>query len=97
MLKILTVCGMGLGSSFAIEMVLEELLKDMNIPADLNHTSVTDAAGLKADIIVTSKNFASTLEGMSTETPIIALQNLTDKVEIRSKLEPILQQLGHYQ
>ena len=92
-MKIITVCGMGLGSSFAIEMILEEVLKEMGVEADLDHTSVSDVAGLKCDIIVTSTNFAATLNEMSLSVPIIALQKLTDKEEMRSKLEPVLNTL----
>ncbi|MGL5956547.1 MAG: PTS sugar transporter subunit IIB [Brevinema sp.] len=95
MIRILAVCGMGLGSSFAIEMVLEEVLKELNVQADLGHTSVSDVSSLKADIIVTSTNFAATLNVTSSGTPIVALQKLTDKDEIKSKIEPILKELGY--
>lgn len=37
MVKILAVCGMGLGSSFAVEMVAEEVLKDLGVEADISH------------------------------------------------------------
>ena len=36
MLKILCVCGCGLGSSFAIEMTAKAVLKKLEIPAQLN-------------------------------------------------------------
>jgi galactitol-specific phosphotransferase system IIB component len=38
MLKILCVCGCGLGSSFAIEMSARAVLKKLEIEADIDHT-----------------------------------------------------------
>lgn len=40
MLKILCVCGCGLGSSFAIEMTAKAVLKKLEIPAHIEHTTV---------------------------------------------------------
>ena len=94
MVKILAVCGMGLGSSFAVEMVAEEVLKDLGVEADISHTTVSDAASIKADIILTSTNFAETLNAYSTGAKIIALYKLTDKTEIKEKLYPVLKELG---
>lgn len=37
MLKILCVCGCGLGSSFAIEMTAKAVLKKLEIPAHIQH------------------------------------------------------------
>lgn len=95
MVKILAVCGMGLGSSFAVEMVAEEVLKELGIEADISHTTVSDAASIKTDIIITSTNFAETLNAYSTGVKIIALHKLTDKGEIKEKLSPVLKELGY--
>ncbi|MGV8294505.1 hypothetical protein ACV36C_37285, partial [Pseudomonas aeruginosa] len=41
MLKILCVCGCGLGSSFAIEMSARAVLKKLEIEADIDHTTIS--------------------------------------------------------
>ncbi|MEI0486109.1 PTS sugar transporter subunit IIB [Brachyspira intermedia] len=95
MVKILAVCGMGLGSSFAVEMVTEEVMKELGIEAEISHTTVSDAASIKTDIIITSTNFAETLNAYSLDSKIVALHKLTDKQEIKEKLSPILMELGY--
>ncbi len=47
MLKILCVCGCGLGSSFAIEMTAKAVLKKLEIPAHIEHTTVSEAGAFK--------------------------------------------------
>lgn len=95
MVKILAVCGMGLGSSFIVEMVTEEVIRELGIEADISHTTVSDAASIKTDIIITSINFSETLNAYSTGAKIIALHKLTDKQEIKEKLFPVLMELGY--
>ncbi|HCI5823093.1 TPA: PTS sugar transporter subunit IIB, partial [Klebsiella pneumoniae] len=51
MLKILCVCGCGLGSSFAIEMTAKAVLKKLEIPAHIEHTTVSEAGAFKSDMI----------------------------------------------
>ena len=53
MLKILCVCGCGLGSSFAIEMTAKAVLKKLEIPAHIEHTTVSEAGAFKSDMILT--------------------------------------------
>lgn len=95
MVKILAVCGMGLGSSFVVQMVTEDVIKELGIDADISHTTVSDAASIKTDIIITSTNFAETLNTYSTGATIIALHKLTDKQEIKEKLFQVLMELGY--
>ncbi|EWF49896.1 PTS system ascorbate-specific IIB component [Klebsiella pneumoniae MGH 47] len=61
MLKILCVCGCGLGSSFAIEMTAKAVLKKLEIPAHIEHTTVSEAGAFKSDMILTQKTFADIL------------------------------------
>lgn len=56
-MKILVVCGAGLGSSFACQMSVESVLKDLNVKASLDHSDLSSATGYGADIIIAGKNF----------------------------------------
>ena len=47
MLKILTVCGAGLGSSFACQMSVEAVLKNLGVTATLDHTDISSVAAMK--------------------------------------------------
>ncbi len=63
MLKVLCVCGCGLGSSFAIEMSAKAVLKKLEIPAKVEHTTVSEAGAFKSDMILTQKVFADIFNG----------------------------------
>lgn len=94
MLKILTVCGAGLGSSFACQMSVEAVLKELGVEAKLDHTDISSVGGQKADIILSGKNFEKQFERINYSCPAIFLDKLIDKNEIREKLTPVLKELG---
>ena len=62
MLQILTVCGAGLGSSFACQMSVDAVLKELGVEAKLDHTDISSVGGAKADIILSGKNFEKQFE-----------------------------------
>lgn len=89
MLKVLCVCGCGLGSSFAIEMSAKSVLQKLGIDAEINHTTVSEASSFKYDIILTQKMFADILNSDASEAQmkkVIVLNKLTDKREIEEKI-----------
>ncbi|GAA3607677.1 MAG: PTS sugar transporter subunit IIB [Gibbsiella quercinecans] len=89
MLKVLCVCGCGLGSSFAIEMSAKSVLQKLGIDAEINHTTVSEASSFKYDIILTQKMFADILNSDASEEQmkkVIVLNKLTDKREIEEKI-----------
>lgn len=92
MLKILMVCGAGLGSSFAAQMTVESVLKDLGVEADLDHSDISSAAGFEADIIISATNFESQFQRHDFPADLIFLRNLVDKNEIKEKLVPLLEE-----
>ena len=87
MLKILCVCGCGLGSSFAIEMTAKAVLKKLEIPAHIEHTTVSEAGAFKS--------FADILTADASEEEIkrvVVLNKLTDKEEIETKIVAFLKE-----
>ena len=89
MLKILCVCGCGLGSSFAIEMTAKAVLKKLEIPAHIEHTTVSEAGAF------TQKTFADILTADASEEEIkrvVVLNKLTDKEEIETKIVAFLKE-----
>ena len=63
MLKIITVCGNGIGSSLMLKMKSEEICAENNIQADVESIDFNAAQGKQADLIVTVKELASEFEG----------------------------------
>ena len=94
MLNILTVCGAGLGSSFACQMSVEAVLKELGVEAKLDHTDISSVSGQKADIILSGRNFEKQFERITYDCPAIFLDCLVDKNEIREKLTPVLKNLS---
>lgn len=96
MLKVLTVCGNGLGSSFACQMAVEGVLKSLGVDCKLDHDSVSTAAGAAKnfDMIVAAENFQKQIESFDTGIPCVFLKRLVDKKEIEEKLTPVLKEMG---
>jgi ascorbate PTS system EIIB component len=62
MLKILTVCGNGIGSSLMLKMKIEQICEEHDIKADVESTDLNSAQGKKTDLIVTIKELAHQFE-----------------------------------
>lgn len=94
MVNILAVCGAGLGSSFACQMAVEAVLKELGVEAKLDHTDISSVSGTRADIIISGKNFEKQFERYAINCPKIFLERLVDKKEIKAKLVPVLEEMG---
>lgn len=84
-IKLLAICGNGLGSSLIVKMSLEEVLEELNLNAVVDSTSVAEAAGMMmfADIILTSEGFWPGIKDRVPEgKAVIVVQNLLDKEEL---------------
>ncbi|MBP9477512.1 MAG: PTS sugar transporter subunit IIB [Sebaldella sp.] len=79
-MKILTVCGLGMGTSLILKMNIESVMKKNGINANVEHIDVSTAKSTKADVIVTSNELVKNLEGHGAE--IIVIKNFFDKEEI---------------
>ncbi|MGO2282116.1 PTS sugar transporter subunit IIB [Vibrio casei] len=93
MIKVLCVCGCGLGSSFAIEMSAQSVLKKLGVDFTIDHTDVSGASAFDYDVILTQKTFADVLNADANESEaskVISLNKLTDKKEIEEKLTPFI-------
>lgn len=92
MLKILMVCGAGLGSSFACQMSVESVLDEIGVEAKLDHCDISSASGMNADIIISGKNFEPQFKKFDLKCTQIFLNRLVDKGEIKEKLIPVLKE-----
>ena len=83
-MKILVCCGSGLGSSFMIEMNIKKALQEIGAEAEVNHSDLSSAAGIKADIYVGTRDIATQLVGLGGE--VVSLNNMIDKKELAEKI-----------
>ncbi len=87
-MKILTVCGMGLGSSLLLRIGVEDVLRQLHVEAQVEAVDITTAKAGGADLIVTSAQFAEMLEGVGV--PLVPIHDYVDRNEMREKLRAAL-------
>ncbi|SHJ29608.1 PTS sugar transporter subunit IIB [Propionispora hippei] len=83
-MKILVCCGSGLGSSFMIEMNIKKILKENNVAATVDHSDLSSASGIKADIYVGTRDIASQLTALGGK--VVSLNSMIDMKELKEKL-----------
>jgi ascorbate PTS system EIIB component len=85
--KILAVCGMGLGTSLVLRMQAEKALKELGLTADLEVADIGTARALasSADLILTSAELAEQLG--SVKPKVVTISNFIDLREMVTKLK----------
>lgn len=92
MLKVLAVCGNGMGSSMVIKMKIEMALRKLGkTDFKVDSCSVGEAKGIAGqyDVVVASVHLIKELDGRTRGT-LIGLDNLMDDKEISEKLSAAL-------
>lgn len=90
-MKILAVCGMGLGSALILRMQAEKALKELGLTADLEVADIGTARAIapSADLILTSQELA---EQLGTVKPkVVTISNFIDLREMVTKLKAALE------
>jgi len=88
MMKILVVCGNGLGSSFIMELNVKKALLELGKEAEVTHTDLTSATAEKADIYIGAGDIIDQLDNGARN--IVRIVNMMNVSEIKSKLDPLL-------
>lgn len=85
-MRILAVCGMGLGSGLLLRMQAEKALARLGIAADLEVADVSSARAMKHgfDLIITSDDLVAQVG--DTTVPIVTIANFVDLEEMVTKL-----------
>ncbi|MEZ0346144.1 MAG: PTS sugar transporter subunit IIB [Infirmifilum sp.] len=91
-LKVVTVCGVGQGSSLIMKMFMEDVLKELGVPARIEPTEIVTAKAAGADVIVCSILHEPELRGSAKI--VVGLKNLVDKKEMREKITKTLLEAG---
>jgi PTS system ascorbate-specific IIB component len=86
-MKILAVCGMGLGTSLILRMNAEKALKQLGIEADVEVSDMGSARALAAtaDLILTSEELAEQLGPVKPR--VVTISNFIDLNEMVTKLK----------
>ena len=86
-MKIVAVCGMGIGTSILLKMNAEKVLESLDIEADVEAADIGVAKGFgrTADIMLTSADLADEIGDVPAT--VIVIDNFFDLVEIKKKLD----------
>lgn len=91
-MKIIAVCQSGLGSSFMVQMNIQQVLKDEGVNTDniqLEHGDVGSVTAESVDYFFVESTLAGTLNNISKD-KIVPLKSLIDKEEIKKHVNEIL-------
>lgn len=84
-MKLLAVCGMGIGTSVLLKMNAEKVLRMLDIEATVDATDLASAQTRRdAQVILTTPDLVEQLQGLPAE--VIAIEHFFDLEEITEKL-----------
>ncbi|MEB2282666.1 PTS sugar transporter subunit IIB [Lysinibacillus xylanilyticus] len=86
-MKILVVCGNGLGSSFIMELNVKKALAELGKVAEVTHTDLASAKAEKADIYIGAEDIVHQLGERG---HIVSIVNMMSISEIKLKLKSLL-------
>ncbi|MFJ7913824.1 MULTISPECIES: PTS sugar transporter subunit IIB [unclassified Lysinibacillus] len=87
-MKILVVCGNGLGSSFIMELNVKKALAELGKVAEVTHTDLASAKAEKADIYIGAEDIVNQLG--KERGHIVSIVNMMSISEIKLKLKSLL-------
>jgi PTS system ascorbate-specific IIB component len=95
MINIMTVCGMGLGSSLLASMTAERALKAAGIDPREFRIETSDMGSARRsdiDIYLTTNEFAPQIEQWGT--PVVVIKNVFDEAEVGAALVPTFRRVA---
>lgn len=89
-MKIVTICGAGIGSSGILKVNAERVLRRLDIEADVVAADISSLVSVAADaqVILTSAEFLDAIG--KTFADVIVIENYFDTAELTAKLEAAL-------
>jgi len=91
-LKVLAVCGLGMGTSLILRMTVETVFSRLGIDAEVENTDISTARGTDADVIIGQGMHMIELKGLA---PVsVTIDDFIDDVALEERLRPALEQAG---
>ena len=83
-MKIMAICGSGLGSSFMVEMNIKKVLKKMDIEAEVEHSDLSSATPGATEYLSIAKDIAASAS--VPESQLVVINNIIDINELETQL-----------
>jgi len=84
MLKVVTVCGAGVGSSMMLKLNAQNILREEGIDATVDASDIGALDSSSYDLIITTSDFAEVIR--PADANILKIDNLTDKEYLEQEL-----------
>ena len=93
-MKIVAICGCGMGSSVILKMNAQKALKDLGIEATVENSDLATgkAAAADADLVVIGRELSDAIDLTGYE--VVILDNFINKNEVKEKLEEYFKSKG---
>lgn len=91
-LKVLAVCGLGMGTSLILRMTTESVLQRLDVRADVDNSDLSAARSTEAHMIVGQGMHVSELDGAAPV--IVTVDDFVDEDALESRLRPALVEAG---
>lgn len=91
-MKIIAVCGMGIGTSILLKMTAEKALESLCVDGEVEATDILTAKHASADLILTSAELAPELEGV--RAPVRVVADFMDVAGISTQIASVLDAVG---
>lgn len=92
MLKFVTVCGAGVGSSMMLRLFAQEILDNEGIDAVVDASDISSVTPDSYDVVITTSDFADRLSPSTAQ--IIRIDNMMDKDFLREEILRVTGELG---
>ena len=84
MVKIVTVCGAGVGSSLMLKVFVQQILSAEGIEGKVDASDISSLNSNEYDVIITTSDFAERLRSSSAH--IIKIDNMMDKKYLKEQI-----------
>ncbi len=86
-MKIITVCGLGVGSSLILKMTVDSAMNQLGVKCTIEHWDMGTIKGQTCDLIVTTEGFRKNFQDQEN---VVYVNNIVDVNETKEKLETYL-------
>lgn len=90
--KVLCVCGLGMGSSLILRMTVETAVNRMRLNAEIDHTDLSSARSMEPDVVVGQGMHTDELEGVAPV--IVSVDDFLDDAVVEEKLRAAFSAVG---
>ena len=87
MYKIITVCGLGVGSSLILKMTVDTVMTDLGIECMIEHWDMGTVKGVPCDMIVTTESFR---DHFAEQDNVVFVKNIMDVNEVKENISVFL-------